>query len=40
MEKREILVANNRDQSKYRIVTDATTLGELQDVITRKCYYP
>lgn len=35
MEKREILIANNRDQSKYRIVTDATTLGELQDVITR-----
>ena len=35
MEKREILVANNRDQSKYRIVTDATTLGELQDVIAR-----
>ena len=35
MEKREILVANNRDQSKYRIVTDATTLGELQDAIAR-----
>lgn len=35
MEKREILIANNRDQSKYRIVTDATTLGELQDVIAR-----
>lgn len=35
MEKREILIANNRDQSKYRIVTDATTFGELQDVIAR-----
>ena len=35
MEKREILVANNRDQSKYRIVTDATTRGELEDVIAR-----
>lgn len=35
MEKREILIANNRDQSKYRIVTDATTLGELQDAIAR-----
>ena len=33
MEKREILIANNRDQSKYRVVTDATTLGELQDAI-------
>lgn len=33
MERREILIANNRDQSKYRIVTDATTLGELQDAI-------
>lgn len=35
MERREILIANNRDQSKYRIVTDATTLGELQDAIVR-----
>lgn len=35
MEKREILIANNRDQNKYRIVTDATTLGELQDAIAR-----
>lgn len=35
MEKRDILIANNRDQSKYRIVTDATTLGELQDAIAR-----
>ena len=35
MERREILIANNRDQSKYRIVTDATTLGELQDIIAR-----
>jgi lysophospholipase L1-like esterase len=35
MERREILIANNRDQSKYRIVTDATTLGELQDAIAR-----
>lgn len=35
MEKREILIANTRDQNKYRVVTDATTLRELQDVLTR-----
>lgn len=35
MEKREILIANNRDQSKYRILTTAETLGELQDDIAR-----
>jgi len=35
MTKREILIANNRDQSKYRIVTGAETLGELQDAIAR-----
>lgn len=35
MERREILIANNRDQSRYRVVTDATTLGELQDAIAR-----
>lgn len=35
MEKRSILIANSKDQSKYRIVTDATTLGELQDAIAR-----
>lgn len=35
MIEREILIANNRDQSKYRIVTGAETLGELQDAIAR-----
>lgn len=35
MLEREILIANNRDQSKYRIVTGAETLGELQDAIAR-----
>ena len=35
MQEREILIANNRDQTRYRIVTDASTLGELQDAITR-----
>lgn len=35
MERREILIANSKDQSKYRILTDATTLGELQDAIAR-----
>ena len=35
MEKREILIANNRDQSKYRVITDATTLGGLIDVLSR-----
>ena len=35
MTEREILIANNRDQSKYRIVTGAETLGELQDAIVR-----
>jgi hypothetical protein len=35
MTEREILLANNRDQSKYRIVTGAETLGELQEAIGR-----
>ena len=35
MEKRDILIANNRDQSKYRVVTGAETLGELQDDLRR-----
>ena len=35
MIKRDILIANNRDQSKYRIVTGAETLGELQSDIAR-----
>ena len=35
MLEREILIANNRDQSKYRIVTGAETLGKLQDAIAR-----
>jgi lysophospholipase L1-like esterase len=35
MIEREILIANNRDQSKYRVVTGAETLGELQDDIAR-----
>ena len=35
MTEREILIANNRDQSKYRVVTGAETLGELQDDIAR-----
>ena len=34
MEKREILIANNRDQSKYRVITDVTTLGGLIDVLS------
>lgn len=33
MTERDILIANNRDQSKYRVVTGAETLGELQDAI-------
>lgn len=33
MIEREILIANNRDQSKYRIVTGAETLGQLQNDI-------
>ena len=35
MERREILIANNRDQSKYRVITDVTTLGGLIDVLSR-----
>jgi hypothetical protein len=35
MENREILIANTKDQCKYRVVTNATTLGELQDAIAR-----
>ena len=35
MEVREILIANTKDQKKYRIMTGAETLGELQDQITR-----
>lgn len=35
MENREILIANTKDQCKYRVVTNATTLGELQDAIER-----
>ena len=35
MEKREILIANNRDQSKYRVITDAITLGGLIDALSR-----
>lgn len=35
MLEREILIANQRDQSKYRVVTGAETLGELQDAIAR-----
>lgn len=35
MIEREILLANNRDQSKYRIVTGAETLGELMEDIAR-----
>lgn len=33
MIEREILIANNRDQSKYRVVTGAETLGQLQEDI-------
>ena len=33
MEVREILIANTKDQKKYRIMTGAETLGELQDQI-------
>lgn len=33
MEKRDILIANSKDQSKYRVVTDAITLGQLIDAI-------
>ena len=33
MIEREILIANNRDQSKYRVITGAETLGELMDAI-------
>lgn len=35
METREILIANTKDQKRYRIMTGAETLGELQDQITR-----
>lgn len=35
MIEREILIANNRDQSKYRVVTGAETLRELQQDIAR-----
>lgn len=35
MQNREILIANNRDQSKYRVVTGAETLGQLQEDIAR-----
>ena len=35
MEVREILIANTKDQKRYRIMTGAETLGELQDQITR-----
>mgnify|MGYP006872974942 CR=1 FL=1 len=35
MERRDILIANNRDQSKYRVVTGAETLGQLQDDLRR-----
>lgn len=33
MQNREILIANNRDQSKYKVVTGAETLSELQEAI-------
>lgn len=33
MEKREILVANTNTQKRYKIETDATTLGELKKVL-------
>lgn len=35
MQNREILIANNRNQSKYRVMTDAETLGQLQEDIRR-----
>jgi hypothetical protein len=35
MEIREILIANTKDQKRYRIMTGAETIGELQDQITR-----
>lgn len=35
MTEREILIANNRDQSKYRVITGAETLGQLQQDIAR-----
>ena len=35
METREILIANTKDQKRYRIMTGAETLGELQDQINR-----
>ena len=35
METREILLANTRDQKRYRIMSSATTLGELKDQIMR-----
>ena len=35
MEVREILIANTKDQKRYRIMTGAETLGELQDQIIR-----
>ena len=35
MTEREILIANSKDQSKYRIITAAITLGELQDALAR-----
>ena len=35
METREILLANTRDQKRYRIMSSATTLGELKEQIMR-----
>ena len=35
MNQREVFIANTKDQCRYKVVTDAATLGELQDVLTR-----
>ena len=35
MQNREVFIASTKDQCRYKVVTDAATLGELQDVLTR-----
>lgn len=35
MQNREVFIASTKDQCRYKVVTDAATLGELQNVLTR-----
>lgn len=35
MQNREVFIASTKDQRRYKVVTNAATLGELQDVLIR-----